>query len=374
MPNNPIDGMKTPKLISRIASAAVDAAMFAVLSFLLIGLFSFILTRDGAPIKNENTYQSKHIESSKLSKWDEKNGYVKMTSDDFFVYEDGSFRIINDLWYFYGSYLTGENLNEGLIASEYATDEKYYPVVDSSRVAPKDYYTIDWFNTNILGLPSQESGDKEGRFFTYLEKDGSIDYTKPGFLKSEFYIEKVVGGETTYQIINGAELSSYMDGRYNEAVKFFYNQEFLKASSKKITMINSFLLLGSLLISAAVFYLIIPMCSPLGKTLGKRFFYLILVDDKGYLVKKYQILLRVIPLLSVIIIVSFINSLIWQLVSGTIVFMVSLGLALFTKKKQALHDFLARTVVIRPEGEMIFRNHDDYLRANGVFEDNNDGR
>ena len=345
-----IENLSIAKPINRIAAAIIDFAFFFALAFLLQLGSSFIFARQDMPYGKAYSLQYNHMASSTLTINDSVRGYISLEENNYFQREDDNFLIINRLSYYYLSYLTGENIKEGYV---YSLD--FDKPIDN--VARKDYYTIKWFNESILGLDASGS---DSEFFTYQKNGEEVDYQKVGTLKEEYYTVTENNGEKTYKVEQNEKLYESAKKMYKDAYNNFQNQSFIKESTKTMNLINSFILLFSSLLSMIVFYLIIPMLSPFGKTLGKRFFNLTLVNDQGFLTNKLQLLLRTIPLVAAIAFISFINSLYISLIFGFVLVLASFSFMMFTKNKQAIHDFIARTIVIKTDDNKLFKNKEEY--------------
>ena len=352
---HPIDHYEVPKALSRFGAAILDLALYILLSFIILTISGFILSREGSDYANENNLVSDHIKYSKLAKYEENNGYVSYSNDDLLALDDSSkSAFINELSYFYCSYLTGENIDTDLEASP---DKDQQIVVDSKSYLPKDYYTVTYFNEEILGLP-KEGEENKSDFFVYTDNDPS----KIGAVKEEL-IEEVANGEGTIKrLVRDNELLKYFQKKYDEAIKVFYEQPSIKKASETMNKTNIILMLVSTLPSFAIFYIIIPLCSRFGKTLGKRFLSLIVVTDKGYQVKKWQILLRGVPILGATIYVCLINSLYYQLLLPLLLALISVGILVFNSRRRCLHDIMSGTTVIKGTKDLLIYQDEDIFK------------
>jgi len=353
---NVINTFKPYSMFNRFVSSVVDAALFGIIAFgLLIGS-SFIFAKLDTPISRNNTLQTEHIRSTHLSTYSEERGYQLFEQQEYFTIENDSYKLLNSIFYYYTSYLTGENIVEGEKCS------LNYNVKDSEGRLPKDIFTIAYVNEHVL-----QAGEDKG-FFLYQNVEGEVRKD----LKAQInpvYIEEVKAGETIKkQVKYDTNLYSFCDSFYNNSVNHFYNLDFINKSSITLYLYNSFIIFFSGLIGLIVSYLIIPLTNEYGITLGKRIMGFILVDDRGFKSKKYKLFLRTIPLFAGIILVSFASNLFIEIVGCVILFLVSISLMIFTHNKQALHDFIARTIVVNRDEAMIFENKDHYLAYKKVIE------
>ena len=358
---SPKDDFKQPKPFLRLSAALLDFVIFLIGAIVLLVTGSFIVTRDGGVIGKENTLQINHIVSSKLAKFDSDRGYLKYEADDYYQTDNGEdFLMIKSLEYFYLSYMTNTNIEDDMTYSLDVDNEKYWPKENGVAVNPKEYYTVNYFNEHILQI-SLDSGTSSNGYFT-LKKDseGHFIKDKVGTISPEMYDIKEEAGAYQVTIKNGG-VTDYLKTIYESATKVFFNQSFIKESTRRITMINSIVMLVATIPSMIVFYIVVPMCSKLGKTLGKRFLGISLINDRGYAIKKWQLLLRVIPLFATLVFISLVNNLFLQIILSLIILLVSVTLLFFTYYKQSLHDFIARTITIKDDGKIVFENQDDYL-------------
>ena len=341
-----LEELTPAKTFHRFSAAGFDFALFFVLSILFQLLSSFILTQKNLPFGQAYDLQYNHVIAADLSKYVEDRGYISFENDDFYQKEDDNYFIINHLSYYYLSYLTGINLKTDYIAS-LEKDELIEGITKS------EYYTVKWFNEKILSLGSDGS---DNDYFTYQKDGDTINFDKIGTLQDK-YIEVVDGKET---VIKNENLYKKTNEIYKSAIKHFYNQKFIKSATNLMNTTNSFIILFSSLIPMIIFYIIIPSLSIFGMTLGKRIMSLILVNDNGFIVKKWQHLLRCIPLLASLIFISFINNLYISIIFCVVLALTSLSFMIFTQKNQAIHDFIARTAVIKNDGKKIYRSKEEY--------------
>ena len=370
----PIDRYQTPKMLNRFAAAAVDLAFYIFLSFLILTIVGFFASREGTPYDAASSLITEQIKSSKLAKSEEKSGYVLYSSEEFRTLDEEDRPLIIDrISYFYCSYLTGENIDEDLVAS---LDKNEKIVRDGISYLPKEYYTITYFNEKILGLP-KEGEINESRYFIYKEEGGVKDYTRIGIVNPE-YIEIVsTDNGDIKRLKNDSGLLKYINSFYEESVNVFFNQKSIKSSQETMNGYNIMIMFVSTMPTLAVFYFLLPLLSPFGQTLGKRFLSLAVVDDCGYLIKKWQVLLRNIPILGVTIFICLINNLYYQLLLPLLFLFISVGVLVFNSHHRCLHDLMARTTVIKMEkGMIIYPDEEHFDQAQAIIKERdgiNDG-
>ena len=343
----PINDLEIPKFLPRLASGAIDLALYILLSFLILTIAGMIVGSADKNYVSASSLISNHIEYSKLAKYEEKNGYVSYNNDDLLAMEEDSPLIINRLSYFYLSYMTGNNLESGYEASLNKDDTL---VVDSISYIQKEYYNVTFFNEKVLKLKEDSDGAK---YFKYQETDGVKDESKLAIIDETYLEDVTTDSGTVKRLVKDNTLLNFLYDIYQEAIKVFYNQKAISAASKVIDRTNITLMFIASIPSFAVFYLLIPLLSPFGKSVGKYIFHLALVDDKGYLIKKWRILLRSLPILGATIYVCLINSLYFQLLVVILLLLISLGVVVFTSKRRALHDLMSGTVVIKANKDTV---------------------
>jgi len=360
----PIKQYNQPKMIVRLGAAALDLAIYILLSLIIISIIGFALSNDPTSgLSKSNALIDEHIKSSQLAKIDEKKGYLAYDENDVLTLEDNSSLVINKLEYFYLSYLTGHDIEEGYT---YSLD-KDTPVKDD--ILPETYYSVAYFNENVLSLP-KENEEAKLDFFIYQKDGDNDDYSQVGIINPKYIGEVVIGEETVKRINNVPALVNYLLDQYNKAVKLFYDQSFMKRASKTIETTNSVALAIASLPSFIIFYLIIPLCSPFGKSIGKHLLSLAVVSHQGYIVKKWQIIVRSLPILGATVYICLVPSLYFQLMVPIILLLISMGFFVFDPKRRAMHDFMALTCVIKAErGMIIYPDEEHYQQALSIIEE-----
>ena len=353
---SPLDDYEIPKMLPRIASGLIDLAIYLLLSFIILTIGGLFVGHFNQDFISANALINDHITYSKLAKEDENNGFVAYTREDYLIYEDDNPMIINQVAYFYLSYLTGENVAANF---EPSLDKDEPIIIDGVSYLPKDYYDITFFNTNILKM--EEEG---ATFFNYQKDEGVININKIALLDEQFLEEVVVDGQSVIRVVNNATLLAFLDEIYQEAIKVFYSQKALVRANKIIDNNNIILLFVSSIPSFIIIYLLMPLLSPFGKSIGKYLFSLAVVDRFGYQVQKWRLLLRSVPVLAVTIYVCLVPSLYYQLSVTILLLLISLGVLVFTPNRKALHDLMAGTTVIKMErGTIIYPDAEKYQEA-----------
>ena len=357
----PIDQYQSPSMLARIGAALLDLAMYIVLSFLILTVGGLFIGKEGTSFTNANNLISEQIKYSKLAREDEKNGFVAFSGNELLELDaNEDSLVITNVAYFYCAYLTGINVESGLQAS---IDVNEQIKADNGYYLAKDYYTVEYFNQKILNLPKKDE-ISHSAYFEYRQNEGENDYSKIGTVKREYIEEINTDNGKVKRLKNDNELSKTINEIYNTAIKVFYNQKSLKKADNTIKATNTVLMLISTIPPFAIIYLLFPLISPFGQTLSKRLLSIGITDDKGYLVKKWRIALRALPIFAVTIYICLVNSLYYQLLVALLLLLISMGILVFTPRRRALHDLMAGTTVIKLEkNTIIYEDEAHYEKA-----------
>lgn len=227
----------------------------------------------------------------------------------------------NSLEYFYFHYMPGENIKEGLEPSKYPQT-----------------FTVEWFNENILEITEDNSYPT----FEYVKTDGVIDTSKIGV--------RIEGSSD--DVANKLLQQKYVDA----IIYVFNNIENVKKAGADYMFISTMQFVVSILISGAIFYIVLPWILKDGQTLGKKFFKLGLANSDGYKFTNTRLLMRFVPLAVVDLSLFFLIgvNLYITLTIILIIFLVSFALAMSSPKRMSLHDITARTIVVDLKNSKLF--------------------
>ena len=354
----PINDLEIPKFLPRFASGAIDLAIYLLLSFLILTIAGVIVGNFDKSYVEASNLIANHIEYSKLAKYEDRNGYVAYSNDDLLKVDEDNAFIINRLSYFYLSYMTGNNIDTGYEPSLNKDDSL---IIDDVSYIQKDYYNVTFFNEKVLLLKEDSVGAK---YFKYQETDGVKDENKVAIIDSQYIEEVMSDSGMIKRLVKNSDLLSFLNEIYQNAIQVFYKQKAIADANKITDRTNIILMFVATIPSFAILYLLIPLLNLFGKSIGKYIFHLALVDDKGYLIKKWRILLRSLPILGVTIYVCLINSLYYQLIVVLLLLLISLGVVVFTPKRKALHDLMSGTTLIKADKEtIIYPDEEHYEQA-----------
>lgn len=305
----------------RLKASFFDAGCFALIALILNFVCSAILTHTGSKYNEYYETITAHIEYSNLCKVDKNSGYLSYTTEELKSAENDTIKFVSILSYYYLNYLSNSNITDGHEGSKNIQN-----------------YTIKWFNEEIL-----ETGKKD--FF--IAKDGSSNLENEiAIVNKDFFLQN---GTTQFE--------NFLELKYQEAVEHFYNLSFIKAANDYMNFYNSLVMLLSFGISLIIVYLFIPYIKNTSQTLGKRIFKILVIKDDE-IAGRFTMLLRILPAFLVVIFVSFIGEIYWQIGVPILFLLISSGLMIFTKSNKSVHDYVANTKTITVEKFMEIKHED----------------
>jgi len=341
-------------LSKRIVAFIIDVAIVLVMTIALyFGASQFAFSKS---IYSNYDKLFKEDFNSHLFYYDESSKTRKQYK------EEGDYQLYLDiLSYYYLNYLTGENIEvpEGSsVDVEFFKAPNYNEVVPGTEILPKDYYTVAWFNENILEIKVDEPVDSTVGYFEYAKTDGVIDKTKIGVRRTQHWSTKV---NAVVEVTEG-ETAAVLYEKYKSA--YFSNlmtQSFYAPYYENISLLTAISWLIPAVLASIIVYIIIPLFLKNYATLGKKFQKLGLCSIDGYKMSKFQLIFRAIPLLLTLVLVFLlpVPSYYICFAIGAVIFMISVGLAAASPKHASLHDYCGRTIVIDAESSIIFTDEID---------------
>lgn len=305
----------------RIGAFLIDLAITLALSLAFIfGCFRFVFNFKTEPL--EARIEEERIKSELFFKND-KDELIYWTQDD--VERNEEFK--NALAYFYTVYIP------------LVQEDKDKPVtVDGVEKSKKEYFTVEWFNSNILDI------EGDGRaYFEYVKVGEEDDKSQLAKIKEDAFKENV---------------NSFLQHAWIKANSDLNKLESFKKLNNQFGFYNALEFVLSSLIATSIVYLLLPLVLKNGVTLGKKVFGLCLADMDGYKIKNFQVFMRIIPVFAVILttLIPIWNSLIIALIAFILLGLVSFTFVMASPKKCALHDFAARTIVVNAKTSTLFDN------------------
>ena len=348
LPQHTLLANQAPRIGAFIVDVAITLALFFVFFF---GCFNLVFS------STVNYYNDKLHEFevySHLVYVDENNvTQIYNSTEDYSIYEKA-------LTYYYFSYLTGENIvvpengdttNPSIYAAPNYNEE--ISLDDGSKVLPKDYYSIAWYNKNVLEINDEIlEEEKTSSLFTYFkDESGTIDKTKLGVPKTKYYNTST---ESVSEVTK-TDLAKFYTNKYISSYKHLRNQSFYQSYEIPRNFYNGLSATLAINVAGMINYILLPSILKGGATLGKKVFKLQLSNFEGYAIKKYQIPLRFIPFFITSLAVMFLaTNMVIMVLIPIVVILSSFGLMMASPKKSAIHDYIARTIVIDAKSSIIF--------------------
>lgn len=336
---------------ARIGAGLIDIAIaFLVTLIFFVGLFRPAFSSTLKP--NEDRFFNEQFNSN--LRFYDKDGYL--TELD----KNASFEEFRDtLSYYYMNYLTGENISDGKKASENALKTIN---VDGVEISKKDYYTVSWFNKNILSIGEDPDSELDKGYFTYVKNNGVYDKSVIGIIKEGKESEANIELQRQLLIAFSDFNSQDYVVKLSNTINFLYSLEFVLAACFGIT----------------VTYILIPYLIKNGITLGKKAFGLALANKEGYILDPRQLFMRAMPLWVVCLslLIPIWDDIFFVLAVWVTVGLVSFALQMASPKRMSLHDYVSSTIVVDFKSSILFKDsleEEEYLfKEDGIKEENNE--
>lgn len=318
---------------ARIGAFLIDVAVLGAFTLaLLFGVFKWIFNPMAEPYQRE--LKTEQI-NSHLRHLDENGDAVIIKTDSSFLeYRD----VIS---YYYMNYLTGDVAEPGT-GSRLANEKIKNP--DGTEVSKKDYYTVAWFNREVLQIRSSDPDNDSNCYFTYEKVDGVYDTTKLGIAKPS-------------SVVPESDVNIFMQKAYNDAyINSFNSLSYIITLTNRSALIYSAEFVLSAFLGGVITYVVFPLILKKGRTVGKIANGLALANSDGYAFEDKMLAMRIMPFVVVLasFLIPFWNDVFLVILIPLIVFLVSFALAMASPKKASLHDFCARTIVIDNKTSIIF--------------------
>ena len=325
--------------LSRLLAFLIDFTIVVVVSVFGSTLLYNAFLNNDPKLVNAYSTQEVHLESSHLAN---KNGkkFVTYTSSEYFEKTDDGYKIIDVLSYFYVTYLTNDT--EKITSGQVGSPNYNVPMdVNGTSVLPKDYYTVKWFNEDVLGLSDGEKAAKNDYFAYKTTEDEQIDYTKIGTVNDKYIEDGVVKASD--------EMINYVYEEYKVAVNNLQSQDYYVNAAQTLIDANALIAFLTRLSIILIVCEILPLCLKRGKSLGKLAFRLSLIRPNGDPIQRWQTLPRGLIYCLIPLVMYLVPNLIAQVAVIAVIVTASLVLFFVSKTKRALHDFVSYTMVIEDE-------------------------
>ncbi len=260
--------------------------------------------------------------------------------------------LLSHLYYYYSSFLTGENVElpnptssktYDMVEDHFVSPDYLDNVVDT-QLKPAEYYTVKWFNNEILSV-----SDKGADYF---------DNTDENVLAT---IKEGVDADKAITFLNSLISNAQGD--------LYYRDYYVKINNT-IKWNQAFIIIPPYISVMGILYLLIPMLSKNGETIGKKFCHLAVISKDGYSAKKRQILFRFFVFFVEISLSLFAIGVNFTSIAtlGVGVFILLMA-TLISKSHRAPHDYAALTLEIDAQKSVWFdspeieQRHIDELEA-----------
>ena len=274
------------------------------------------------------------------------------------------------LRYFYLNYLTGVSPSDEseFYPKEYKAAPNYDEVFkfEGQELKAKDYYTVDWFNTNVLGITSEDpDGDHSESLFTYVKNENPSDESNK-YDKSKVGVrrEHRYDGQTGKVVdISFDTLNEYLMDQYKDALARLYAQSFYRPVSNTMNLMFASFIFVSFSIGYFFSYIFVPLLRKDGATFGRMILKMQLANSFGYKHSRWQILLRCIPFYVTFTALCFLplTDMSIVLVIALVILLVSFALMMASPKRRSLSDFTSGLIVVDKKGSIIFDTSADEL-------------
>jgi hypothetical protein len=313
------EGYRLAPFLLRLAASSIDAAI----ALLAVVMMYFACFPNGA-FKTLGDAMGVPSQYSTLQKYQEASGLVVASSD-------GSLSDISSSSY-----------------EEYQSAIQYYYFIynaaDSTvNPSPEKYSFMD-YNVAVLDLPSDVKNANHSDYFDFAAANGEPDSSQLGVLKSSLY-----GSDDKLTEGSRSLLLTFFQGKYAATQDLMISESYYKtaeeAYSSNVEILESIVVF----IPFLGFYFAIPMFSPFGRTLGKKWMKLAVIDVDGVPLRKWLLILRILSFILTLGAAILLDDAIYSISLLVLVFLISFGLVCFGKKRRALHDYCAHGVVVRDE-------------------------
>lgn len=338
-------GIKAAGLGKGVLSFLLDV-IFTVA--LMVGLYYAI----GVPvILNNSDYSSLQttlkntLRDSGITK--EEDGVFKI-----YVYQDSTQtapedyaykKYINMMWDYFTVVLpSNENLTPTV---EFTSSDNVQIPVFKGKADLSDPAYGKWIYENFFGYSAEA---EKNYFFPSVADDFS---SRPTALEEEH----VTLGQLMLR--TNAEMNTYI-GYYPRVLGHLQNQPYLLQIQAKMQFDTYAAKLPTFTIPALIFFFILPLCLREGRTLGKLIVGVAVIGIDGYRAPKFNIGARqfIITAMWLLLALPW-NNIAWPL--ALILALITFMSRILSKRDQAIHDMVARTVAIDAKKSTWFANEED---------------
>lgn len=273
----------------------------------------------------------------------------------------------------------------GFLASD---DERVTHMKDDSGSDFSSQQYCEYFNRSIIGLPIVEDPSDltsnrigNAKYFQYaLNEEGTaIDvHGKP--ILQDAYVAKIADEETKEETLEEL-LSYFLYSDSSSSVSGLYYDAAMDLQGERDGSVQTYFIEQYAIINTAamivtftcflpfqiIFFLIIPLCLPEGKTLGKLIFRLAVVRSDALRIRPLERIFRPLIVSSLGVLLFALGTTLGIMVY-TLLAVVDFCALSFSRSHQALHDRICRTLVVDAKESVWFEDElakEEYLRSQG---------
>jgi len=236
---------------------------------------------------------------------------------------------------------------------------------DANGTPAVTFYTYAYCTETIYGISKSEGTGNT--YFTHAYEADGVTYAEP-VLKSDIQTKVDAGDTATLETLNAVfyrAASNGYSGYIADAVDLLSAQSQYKDPANQVNRIIYLSLIPSITIPLLIFFFIIPICVPQGKTLGKLILGIAVIGDDGYKAKKIFIVLHYFILL-VEMGLLLLPSLSLGVTIVSLLLLIDFVVLVLSKRHQSLHDRLSKTVVVESRKRILFDSPEaeqDYVKT-----------
>ena len=272
--------------------------------------------------------------------------YAPAIRDDFETYSSSAFEVEGKIWhYFYDVVGKEENF-------EFKQDDGFYTTAEKGS----EEYSLavgKWVYENLFGILESGAGNQ---YFT-IPDDPSFHYERMPVLNEEtqarFDMKELSAAHNVFLYLYDSNSATPL---YQKSTAHFNAQAYAVEQINAQANGTFFSFYPSIIAGPFIFLFAIPMLSKSGKTLGKRFFKIMVISSDGFRAKKWQLgihyLLLFGPYLALLIQHPVIT-----LPLFAFYYVIDYMIMVMGKNHQGFHCRLAKTVVAR-DSSLVFADEE----------------
>jgi len=233
------------------------------------------------------------------------------------------------VWFYYTDFLVNDERCEFTAVTEKTEDNM-----------------ATWVLQYLYGISSTENTSD---YYEAATVEGVSSYTSRPVLKAS--VQEKVDNEDTAVLSSLLKYYSSSDGTgiYLKAYSNLSTQPYFVKVQNTLDEIQYIAYAPFAGAGVIIFFVIIPLCTKDGKTIGKLALGLSVIDKDRKKAKKWQILIHYLVIVCWWTIILTVHSYIWM-VFGIFLSIIDYMVRIINRNGQSLHDILAQTIVITSRG------------------------